>query len=140
MSYCIATIEGNLTRDPEVIKIGDKEAVEITIAVNYLVKKEENTNFFRVLFFDGKDGDFLKNYAKKGARVTVNADVKTTKKDEKTFTNYYGTRVIQLFNARKPDGAEAPKADSPAPTKDAFADNVAPTPKNVDDIGNDFPF
>ena len=139
MSYCIATIEGNLTRDPEVVKIGDKDAVEITIAVNYLVKKEETTNFFRILFFDGKEADFLKNYAKKGARITVNADVKTTKKDEKTFTNYYGTRVIQLFNARKPDGTESPKADSPAPTQNDPTDH-APTSKNVDDLGNDFPF
>lgn len=154
MSYHIATIDGNLTADPITKKFGDREAVEISIAINYTVKGEKKASFFRVIFFDPRETEYLLKNAKKGSRITVTAEVRTTEKDKITYTNYNGTRILQLYTPSPDATAEtptpvstpapvAPKAQ-PAPAKQppAPAKPVAkpPVTTNVDIIDDDLPF
>lgn len=123
MSYCIATIDGNLTDDAKVIAIGEKNAVEISIAINFLVKGVKQASFFRVIWFDETEVKYLTDKGKKGAHISIVADVRTVQKDKTVYTNYTGIRVLQLYLADKKTASAnagitpAVPAKSPAPVK-----------------------
>lgn len=137
MSYCITTIDGNLTANPKKVTIGGTEAVEISIAVNYNVKGEKQTSFYRVLFFAGDEATYLEEKAKTGSRITVIANTRTVKKDTTTYTNYTGINVLQLFTPQKED---TPTSNEPATTSIPPKEDKPATKVDADVVEDDLPF
>lgn len=141
MSYCITTIDGNLTANPKEVTIGDStKAVEISIAVNYNVRGEKQTSFYRVLFFAGDDATYLLNTAKVGSRITVVTNTRTVKKDTTVYTNYTGISILQLFPPHN-DGVGKP--DNVADLSGAVLTDASPKSKvatPVETVDDDLPF
>lgn len=133
MSFCIATITGNLTNDVKVATKDDYEIVTATIAVDYTVKGERKASFYDVVFYDQRSNEFLKNYGTKGAKITVVADIRNVKKDTSFYTNFVGRYVVELFQRKDTTGIPTPPKD----TTPKVAPAIDSTPDIVDD---DLPF
>lgn len=64
---------GNLTKDPEEVKVNDNKLCKINIAVNELYTKEDGTRpvqFFTIIAW-GKLGENCLKFLKKGSKISV---------------------------------------------------------------------
>lgn len=164
MSFAIITLNGNITRDAEIVNFNNgKTGVKFGIAVN---DSKEHVSFYDVLFSDESAVKFLLEKGVKGSAITIVGDLVINTKDSKTFVNVYGRTVVELFNRKattadgndtpaqpvastgKPATRPAPKPTtqlpkSKAPTRDPDADNTTSDLANGAssiDIDDDFPF
>lgn len=101
-------IRGNLVKDPVVYS--DKNFAIARVAVNYNVKKTQETMFFEVKFFGDRIKDINYFELSSGDRVVIDGSlsVETRNKDEKTFTNMviYCETVEKIW--RKPKSENQP--------------------------------
>ena len=82
------TITGRLTRDPETRTVGGKETTlsEFAVANNFWNGKEEEANYFDVKAW-GKLGDLCGKYLAKGRQVTIEAELRQEKWQNKEGEN-----------------------------------------------------
>ncbi len=70
MSVNTITLDGNLTRDPELRTVGDGAVCSFRIAHNTKAKGEEHTDYFDVSAW-GRLGEICSQYLEKGRAVVV---------------------------------------------------------------------
>ena len=121
MNNAIVTIDGNLTRDPEIRQVGVHNVCNYTVAVNTDTKKEDGT--YEANFYDcstwGASGDYIFTKIQKGTEVTVCGELQAVDKPDasgnprtrlriKTFSVKVrrGARDADLRKKEKTDSAE----------------------------------
>lgn len=83
-------IIGNLTKDPEIIELQDKNLTKITVAVNSAYKNkngEQNTNYYFVMLW-GKLGENCAKYCKKGDKVSIQGTPNQRKYEKDGITQH----------------------------------------------------
>lgn len=96
----VATLIGNLTRDPEIrtVTSGDKVA-NLGIATNESWfdknsgEKKEKVEFHRVVIW-GKLAEVCEKYLKKGSKVYVSGTLETRKWSDKDGQDKYSTEIV----------------------------------------------
>lgn len=86
------TIIGNLTKQPEIVTVGDTTVTKFTIADNKYVKKGEHpeATFWRCSFW-GKFGETFAGWVTKGSLVSVTGEASLS-----TYTDKNGATHTQL--------------------------------------------
>lgn len=113
---------GNLGKDPEIRTTQDgKEIANMTVATTESWNgkdgnRQERTEWHKVVIFNPSAVGFVKQYAKKGAKVYVEGQLQTRKWKDKDGNDKYSTEVVlQGYNGavslldkrEKSDGAVA---------------------------------
>lgn len=84
MNNAFITIDGNLTRDPEIRQVGVHNVCNYTVAVNTDTKNEDGT--YGTNYFDcstwGNSGDYIFSKIKKGTEVTVHGELEAIEKPD----------------------------------------------------------
>jgi single-strand DNA-binding protein len=111
------TIEGNLTRDPEIRHFPDKEtgeaipAASLRVANNVLVGREEQVNYLPVEVV-GAQAAFCEQYLRKGSRVIVTGQLRQDRWEddggEKHSKLYVKARKVRGRDRR--EGGAEPEA------------------------------
>lgn len=123
------SISGNLTRDPELRKVGDQNVASFTVAVNTACKDQSGeyiTNFYDCSWF-GKRGESFVAYAQKGTGVIVHGSVAMVGYKSKTGEDRTSLRVnvsdVEITargkGSHKPADQDAAPATKPASTPTA---------------------
>ncbi|MEY8514100.1 single-stranded DNA-binding protein [Lactococcus taiwanensis] len=90
---------GRLTQNPEVTKTtNDKTYVRTTLAVNRRFKNEDggrDADFIGIILW-GKTAETLASYAKKGALISVEGEIRTHSYMDKQNQKRYMTEVLAL--------------------------------------------
>ena len=89
-------VTGNLTKDPEVRKIGNGLAVAFTIAASTNKKLEDGTymaNYYECLLY-GKPGETFLRLCQKGTRVTVHGELMADEYKKKDGTMATALKII----------------------------------------------
>lgn len=137
--YQKVIVIGNVGGDPEMRGNGSgKEFCSFSVAANEKWKdangeKQERTEWFNCTAFD-KSADIADKYLRKGHLVTVEGKLRTTKKDEKYFTNLIVDRIVLMPNARDEDDRKS-RDDDRRPAREEPARG-----KKDDDFDDDIPF
>lgn len=66
---------GNISNDATQSQVGDRNVVNINVAVNQR-KRDEPADFFRLSIWNKQIGDFVMKYLKKGDKVAVTGDLR----------------------------------------------------------------
>jgi len=95
---------GRLTKDPLVKKTQTgKSVVSYTVAVNRRLSQQEQADFINCVSWE-RTADFLGQYAKKGALVSVEGRITSRSYDDATGKRVYVTEVVtdnvQLLESR----------------------------------------
>jgi single-strand DNA-binding protein len=100
---------GNLTKDAEIRKAGDKEVLSFSIAVNTGFGKKEQVHYYRCTSWSTGKG--LVGYMGKGSKVAVTG--KFTESEYKGKLDKDLEIVsLTLVGSKAPEGAEAPATES----------------------------
>ena len=106
MNNAIVTIDGNLTRDPELRQVGSTNVCNYTVAVNTDTKKEDGT--YEANYYDcstwGASGDYVFSKLKKGTEVTVCGEMQAIEKPDANGNQRTRLRV-KTYNVRVRRGA-----------------------------------
>ena len=120
MNNAIVTIDGNLTRDPELRQVGASNVCNYTVAVNTDTKKEDGS--YEANFYDcstwGNSGEYIFNKIQKGTEVTVTGELQAVDKADAAGTPRTRLR-IKTYNVKVRRGAR--DAQARAETKEAAA-------------------
>lgn len=106
--YQKVIVIGNVGGDPEMRGNGNgKDFCSFSVAANERWKdangeKQERTEWFNCTAFD-KTAEIADKYLRKGHVVTVEGKLRTTKKDEKYYTNLIVDKLVLMPNARDED-------------------------------------
>jgi single-strand DNA-binding protein len=102
MSIVSVTIDGRLTKEPEVKSYGsDKKLTSVSIASNTGFGDNKKTLYFNCTAF-GKTGEAIAKYVNKGDQIIISGGISQNKKDDKIFWNI----IINdfSFGQKKNDG------------------------------------
>ena len=66
---------GNISNDATQSQVGDRNVVNINVAVNQR-KRDEPADFFRLSIWNKQIGDFVMKYLKKGDKVAATGDLR----------------------------------------------------------------
>lgn len=128
MSVNKCILLGRLGRDPEVRYTTTGSALcTFSIATSEKWTKDgqkhEQTEWHNCVAF-GKIAELIHNYVHKGSQVYIEGSLKTTKKDDKYFTNI-NVQSIQFLDSKKDSDNDMPKNNYQAPINDGFtADDI----------------
>jgi single-strand DNA-binding protein len=123
-----ATLIGRVGRDPELRRAGSGTAItNMSLATSETWKdkttgeKKEATEWHRIVFYD-RLAEVAAEYAKKGAMVYVEGQIKTRKWTDKDGVEKYTTEIqareLKLLSRPSGDGGSAP-APAPRPQQRA---------------------
>lgn len=140
---------GRLTKDPELKKTQTgKSLVNFTVAVNRRYGQQEQTDFINCVTWE-KSAEYLSQYAKKGAMISVEGRISSRSYDDNSGKKVYVTEVvsenIQLLESRS-SSAQRPASnsfDSTAgyqPDNNNFNDDDFSTGPTLDISSDDLPF
>lgn len=132
---------GNLTRDPQVSYIPDKQncIAKFTIAINRPIPKgsEQKTDFINCVAF-GKTGEFVDKYIHKGYKVGVSGRIQTGSYEDKDGKTVYTTDIIcdRVENLTPKEPLQPSPEDNPKPEgkQESWGDLSAFTKLSGDDI------
>ncbi len=128
MSVNKCILLGRLGRDPEVRYTTTGSALcTFSIATSEKWTKDgqkhEQTEWHNCVAF-GKVAELVSKYVFKGSQVYIEGSLKTTKKDDKYFTNI-NVQSIQFLDSKKDSDNDMPKNNYQAPINDGFtADDI----------------
>ncbi len=112
MSYHQTTVMGNLGQDPEefVRPNGDK-GCNFSVATTERWKKDgedqEHTEWYRVTVY-GKQAEACIKYLTKGSEALIAGRMRTTKKDDKYYTNLLASTVRFGRSKQEDSSSDAP--------------------------------
>ncbi len=140
---------GRLTKDPELKKTQTgKSLVNFTVAVNRRYGQQEQTDFINCVTWE-KSAEYLSQYAKKGAMISVEGRISSRSYDDNSGKKVYVTEVVsenvQLLESRS-SSAQRPASnsfDSTAgyqPDNNNFNDDDFSTGPTLDISSDDLPF
>lgn len=140
---------GRLTKDPELKKTQTgKSLVNFTVAVNRRYGQQEQTDFINCVTWE-KSAEYLSQYAKKGAMISVEGRISSRSYDDNSGKKVYVTEVIsenlQILDSRS-GSAQRPASnsfDSTAgyqPDNNNFNDDDFSTGPTLDISSDDLPF
>ena len=131
MSVNRVILLGRLGRDPEIKSTNSGNFCTFSIATSDKWKdknsgeNKESTEWHNCTAF-GKTAELIAKYVRKGSQVYIEGSLKTTKKDDKYFTNIL-VQSIQFLDSKK-DSESLPQNNNyqtPAPKNDFFtADDI----------------
>lgn len=128
MSVNKCILLGRLGRDPEVRYTTTGSALcTFSIATSEKWTKDgqkhEQTEWHNCVAF-GKVAELVSKYVFKGSQVYIEGSLRTTKKDDKYFTNI-NVQSIQFLDSKKDSDNDMPKNNYQAPINDGFtADDI----------------
>lgn len=125
-------IVGNLGSDPEQRATQSGAAItNISVATSEKWKDkqtgqaQERTEWHRVVFFN-KLAEIAAQYLKKGSKVYVEGQIRTSKWQDKDGADRYSTEIVaremQMLDSRQSSGQAAP--GQPAPAAESFDDDI----------------
>jgi single-strand DNA-binding protein len=125
---------GRLTKDPELKRTQTgKSVVSFTVAVNRRFGQQEQADFINCVAWE-KTAEFLGQYAKKGAMVSVEGRISTRTYDDSTGKKVYVTEVVsesvQLLESRS--------ASTQRPASNSFDSTAGYQPDNNNFNEDDF--
>jgi single-strand DNA-binding protein len=140
---------GRLTKDPELKRTQTgKSVVSFTVAVNRRFGQQEQADFINCVAWE-KTAEFLGQYAKKGAMVSVEGRISSMSYDDSTGRKVYVTEVVsenvQLLESRS-GSTQRPASnsfDSTAgyqPDNNNFSEDDFSTGPTLDISSDDLPF
>ena len=143
----IALLVGNLGKDAESQKVGEKFIIKFSVATSKKFKKdgelEEKTEWHRVVFFS-RLAEIVGEYLRKGSQVYVEGRLQTRKWQDQSGQDRYTTEIVanemQMLGGRGDGGGQAqqsPGFRKPAEPKAAPAQQPAVEEDFQDD---DIPF
>lgn len=131
MSVNKVILLGRLGRDPEVKTTNSGSFCTFSIATSekwtdkVSGEKKEMTEWHNCVAF-GKIAELIHNYVHKGSQVYIEGSLRTTKKDDKYFTNI-NVMSIQFLDGKKDSGDSETKQNysTPSPKNDFYtADDI----------------
>ena len=129
MSVNRVIILGRLGKNPEVKTTNSGSFCTFSIATSEKWMKDgqkhEQTEWHNCVAF-GKVAELVSKYVFKGSQVYIEGSLKTTKKDDKYFTNI-NVQTIQFLDGKKDSGESETKQNyaMPIPKNDFFtADDI----------------
>lgn len=140
---------GRLTKDPELKRTQTgKSVVSFTVAVNRRFGQQEQADFINCVAWE-KTAEFLGQYAKKGAMVSVEGRISTRTYDDNSGKKVYVTEVVsenvQLLESRSAS-AQRPASNSFdstsgfQPDHNNFNEDDFSTGPTLDISSDDLPF
>lgn len=148
-------ITGNLGQDAEVKDTANGKMVILSVATGdrwtdkQTQEKKDRTDWHRITVFT-TNADYLSNYAKKGALVHVEAELKNRKYQDETGKDVYSTDiVVQGYDGKVQILSLAKTGDSQQSQPAAPSQSAAPAPQSapktqsappIDDYDDDIPF
>lgn len=132
-------VVGNLGRDPE-IRVANSGTTIGSLSVATVESRktqsgwEDQTEWHRVTVF-GKSAEFLRDYARKGTKISIEGRLQTRKWQDKDGKDQYTTEII----ANDVQIMDRPSENRAAPASAQPASNHAPTQEG-DDFDSDIPF
>lgn len=106
MNNAFVTLDGNLTRDPELRPVGVNNVCNYTVAVNTDTKNEDGT--YGTNYYDcstwGKTGEYIFSKLQKGTEVTVYGELEAIEKPDKDGNMRTRLRV-KTYNVKPRRGA-----------------------------------
>ena len=146
-------IIGRLGADPESRATQSGISVSnFSVATTYKTKQGDETEWFRVTFFD-RLADVCNQYLKKGSLIYIEGRIKTEKYTDRDGIERYLTKVIgermQMLGGREDNQSsdwggqdkQSFESKGKAPSSDyAKAKGGAKQPESFDDLGDDLPF
>ncbi len=139
---------GRLTRDPLVKKTQTgKSVVSYTVAVNRRLSQQEQADFINCVSWE-RTADFLGQYAKKGALVSVEGRITSRSYDDATGKRVYVTEVVtdnvQLLESRNTTESRGPSeygsSSGYSADNNAFNDDEFDSGPVLDISSDDLPF
>lgn len=119
MNNAFITIDGNLTRDPEIRQVGVSNVCNYTVAVNTDTKKEDGT--YGTNYYDcstwGNSGDYIFSKIKKGTEVTVHGELEAIEKPDANGEKRTRLRV-KTYSVKVRRGARGTEETVPASVED----------------------
>lgn len=129
VSYNKVILAGNLTRDPQLKPVGDKNSVtNFGLAINRRYKGSDGNMNEEVTFVDveawGKTGELVCQYVAKGSSVLIEGRLKLDSWDDKDGQKRSKLKVVadgvQFLSFKEKAHGDAP-APAPGPRKPAAA-------------------
>ena len=140
---------GRLTKDPELKRTQTgKSVVSFTVAVNRRFGQQEQADFINCVAWE-KTAEFLGQYAKKGAMVSVEGRISTRTYDDSTGKKVYVTEVVsesvQLLESRsastqRPASNSFDSTSGYQPDNHNFSEDDFTTGPTLDISSDDLPF
>ncbi len=140
---------GNLTKDPEMKRNGDKTVVNFTIATprQYVKEGQPNADFPNFVAF-GKTAEFVHQYFKKGSRIEIEARFQTGSYEDqdgnKKFTSIFVCDHVGFGESKRNSDTGKTSTNSELPVTDNTDNtkNDTPSPEDVNDFtaSADLPF
>ena len=110
----LAVLTGRLTKDVDVRRNNDTCVARYTLAVDRKFKKEgmPGADFISCVAFN-KSGDFAERYLKKGMKITVIGEIRTSSYTSKEGQKIYTTDVV----VNQHEFCESKKEEEPQPSE-----------------------
>lgn len=119
MNNAFVTLDGNLTRDPEMRQVGIYNVCNYTVAVNTDTKKEDGT--YGTNYYDcstwGSTGEYVFSKIKKGTEVTVVGELEAVEKPDANGEKRTRLRV-KTYSVKVRRGARGSESEIPKPVED----------------------